>query len=117
MTPMHAPCGIDCEVCDAYIATQNGDLELKKKLAADYLKNFNKEIALSDLDCDGCGADGRHIGFCAVCQIRACARAKGYETCAECDSFPCETGSFIWTEESKSRATLLELRNKKQAGN
>jgi len=112
MKPMIAPCGIDCEVCDAFIATQNNDLELKKKLAADYLKNFNKEISLEDLDCDGCISDARHIGFCAVCQIRQCARSKGYVTCAECESFPCETGSFIWTPESKSRAKLEELRNK-----
>jgi hypothetical protein len=113
MKNMIAPCGIDCEVCDAYIATQNDDIELKKKLAEDYKKNFNKEIALADLDCDGCISNVRHIGFCEVCKIRACARDKGYVTCAECDSFPCETGSFIWTAESKSRAKLEELRNKR----
>ena len=110
MLQMLAPCGIDCVQCDAYIATQTQDIALKQKLADAYKTNFGKEIALDDLDCDGCPAEGRHIGFCAQCLIRACAFEKGFATCAECAQFPCEKGSFIWTDNSKSKATLEALR-------
>jgi len=110
---MIAPCGIDCQSCDAYKATQSQDIQLKEKLAAGYKEHFGKEIALEDLDCDGCNATGRHIGFCAECAIRSCATEKAYQTCAECADFPCSKGDFIWTEESKSKATLMQLRTHK----
>jgi len=110
MSLLIAPCGIDCSQCDAYIATQNDDIVLKQKLADNYIKHFNKEIALKDMECDGCNQEGRHIGFCAHCSIRSCVFEKGYSTCAECTEFPCPKGSFIWTKNSKSKATLDELR-------
>ena len=112
MDKIIAPCGIDCTQCDAYISTQTGNLELKQKLADNYVKQFNKQIPLEDLDCDGCPSEGKHIGFCAQCSIRSCAFGKGYATCAECNDFPCDKGSFIWTKNSKSKATLEELRTK-----
>ncbi|PKN80503.1 MAG: hypothetical protein CVU48_01825 [Candidatus Cloacimonetes bacterium HGW-Cloacimonetes-1] len=111
MSKHMGPCGIDCAKCDAFISTQTGDLVLKQVLAENYKASFKKEIALEDLDCDGCMADGRKIGFCAECTIRACADGKGYRTCAECGEFPCETGSFIWTAESKSKALLEDIRD------
>ncbi len=110
MSKLIAPCGIDCQVCDAYIATQNNDLELKQKMVDNFKKNHGIEKSLEEMDCDGCGAEGKHIGFCAVCGIRVCAFDKGYATCAECAEFPCEKGSFIWTSNSKSKATLEALR-------
>lgn len=112
MPKLIAPCGIDCQICDAYKATQANDTELFKKLQENYKQKFNKVIALEDLYCDGCPSDGRQIGFCAVCEIRKCAYGRGYTTCAECNDFPCEKGSFIWTTNSVSKATLEELRSR-----
>lgn len=110
MPKLIAPCGIDCQICDAYKATQANDPEVFAKLQADYKAKFNKDIAIESLYCDGCPSDGRHIGFCAACEIRKCAYGKGYQTCAECSEFPCEKGSFIWTTNSVSKANLEELR-------
>ena len=109
MNSLIAPCGIDCKLCDAYIATQTQDTALKQKLADNFLSQMGKEISFAELDCDGCIAEGRHISFCAVCEIRQCAFARNYQTCAQCADFPCAKGSFIWTEESKSKATLEAL--------
>ncbi len=110
MQNLLAPCGIDCAVCEAYKATQTNDQELFHKLADNYKKRFDKVVSYDQLECDGCPSDGRHIGFCAKCEIRACAFGKGYATCAECADFPCTKGSFIWTENSKSKAALETLK-------
>jgi hypothetical protein len=108
--PIIAPCGIDCYVCDANIATRNGDIALLQKLADDYKSKFGKDLDPITLYCDGCPTEGRHIGFCAQCGIRSCAFGKCFKTCAECEEFPCETGSFIWKEGSQSKAKLDALK-------
>jgi hypothetical protein len=105
-----SPCGIDCSTCDAYKATQNNDLELKQKLAADYMQRFEVDKPLNEFECDGCTQGGRHISFRAECEIRNCALGKDYATCAECSSFPCDKGAFIWTESSISKANLDSLK-------
>lgn len=109
MDTLIAPCGIDCRDCKAYIATVNNDQQQLKEVAEFYFTQHGKEVKIEELYCDGCGADGRHIGFCAKCDIRACAFGKGFHTCAECSEFPCEKGSFIWRENSASKARLDKL--------
>ena len=111
MAQITAPCGIDCSQCDAFIAAQTNDATLLKKLADNFKKQFDKDIDPSTLNCDGCTQDGRHIGFCAECTIRSCSLDKGYATCAECQEFPCDKGSFIWTKNSKSKETLELLKS------
>ncbi|MCK9558139.1 MAG: DUF3795 domain-containing protein [Candidatus Cloacimonetes bacterium] len=110
MTIPLSPCGIDCQICDAFKATNTNDQDLFKKLQDNYKQQFNKDIAIEDLACDGCSSVGIHISFCAVCEIRVCAISKGYATCAECSDFPCTKGSFIWTSNSVSKANLEALR-------
>lgn len=111
MAPMHAPCGIDCEVCDCYVATQNDDKEARLKMAEGFKQAYGKDIDPETIVCDGCSAEGRHIGFCAECGIRACALGRGFATCAECEELPCDKGSFIWKENSQSLANLKQLLN------
>ncbi|MCB5269905.1 MAG: DUF3795 domain-containing protein [Candidatus Cloacimonetes bacterium] len=84
-----SPCGINCHECEAYIATQNNDLEILKKHQQNLKEQFGKEIPIAELYCDGCMADGRKIGFCTQCAIRICCINKGYENCASCPDFPC----------------------------
>ena len=105
-----SPCGINCRDCDAYIATQNDDIELSKQLQRNYMKQFAKEISMEELKCDGCQGEGRKISFCSVCEVRVCATEHGYVNCAECAELPCEKGSFIWQENSVSLANLLSER-------
>ncbi len=110
MTLPISPCGISCSDCDAYIATQSNNIEMKQKMADDFKKKYQIEKPLEELECDGCTENGRHIGFCAKCDIRNCAFGKGFATCAECSEYPCEKGAFIWTHNSKSKANLDALR-------
>lgn len=115
MSKMIAPCGIDCSICDAYFATITDDSVLKQKLADNYEAQMGKKISLSEMECFGCPSAGKHISFCEVCEIRTCANAKGFATCAECQDFPCEKGSFIWKSNSESRKNLEEIRGGAQA--
>ena len=80
-----AYCGLDCERCDAYIATVNDDEELRRQVAERWSKINNVEITPDMIVCDGCRRDGRKTVYCqSMCPVRKCAIGKGYGTCAEC---------------------------------
>ena len=60
MKQLIACCGLDCESCDARIATVENDNELKEKTA-------------------------RKFAYCSeYCEIRKCVQKKGFNTCGDC---------------------------------
>ena len=79
-------CGLDCELCDARIATINDDNELRAKTAKLWCEwNNTDEIKPEHINCLGCRAEGVKTYFCAcLCEVRKCCIAKGFETCAQC---------------------------------
>lgn len=79
-----APCGVYCGVCPQMVAYKNNNERLKEKLAANY------GVKPEDISCDGCTSDNPFL-LCASCNIKSCVQAKGIESCAECEEFPCET--------------------------
>ena len=80
-----AVCGLDCEKCDAYIATKNNDQTLREKTAKLWSELNNAPILPEHINCDGCRANGRKTVFCEnLCGIRQCALKKGVETCGTC---------------------------------
>lgn len=115
LTPLIAPCGHDCSECKVYIATMNNDIDALTVFAAELKANTGKEVPPADLACEGCLSEGRKLGFCAVCQIRACAIARNYANCSACPDLPCEKGKFIWKDGSFSLQTLLALRDSRDA--
>ena len=85
-----AYCGLNCEKCDAYIATMNDDDELRKKTAKLWSKLNQTEILPEMINCEGCRFDGMKTPFCdSICQIRQCALSKSVETCADCEKIKC----------------------------
>jgi len=85
MNKMIAFCGLDCEKCDAYIATQNDDQALREKTAKLWAELNNAPILPEHINCDGCRADGRKTVYCErLCGIRRCALKRGVTTCADC---------------------------------
>lgn len=106
---MIAPCGHDCGDCKVFIATRDDDMEALKRFSEELHAQTGKLVAPEDLACEGCISEGRRLGFCAVCPIRACALTKGYSTCALCPDLPCDKGKFIWVEGSESLKRLREL--------
>ena len=80
-----AYCGLDCERCEAYIATLNDDDDLRMKVAKEWSELNGVEITPEMINCQGCRADGLKTPFCeSLCQIRQCAMGKRYETCGSC---------------------------------
>lgn len=114
MKEKYAPCGIDCSYCPVYIATQNNDVGARQKLADEYFSQSGETVDPQVVSCNGCLGEGTPLHYCSICEIRACARDRGLQTCAECADFPCPKGQHIWQTNSHSLANLQQLRNEAQ---
>ena len=81
-----AYCGLDCEACEARIATVNDDNEMN-----------HVEITSEMINCSGCRIDGPKTPYSgSLCPIRQCAVGKKYETCGNCDEMEnCEKLAMI----------------------
>lgn len=85
MRNMIAYCGLDCETCDAYLATVNDDQALREKTAKLWAELNNAPILPEHINCQGCRMDGIKTVFCdSLCDIRQCALKKGVATCGDC---------------------------------
>ena len=66
MKQLIACCGLDCESCDARIATVENDNELKEKTARKWsVMNNAPEITAATINCMGCRADGANLHIAA----------------------------------------------------
>jgi hypothetical protein len=91
LTDFTAPCGFDCRNCPAYKATHSNDNAERERIADKWSKANGRKMTPEDILCDGCRVSGgRLVAYCALCNIRKCARDKGYLTCAHCPQMPCE---------------------------
>jgi len=91
MEKMIAYCGLTCSECEAFLATQNNDQELRKKVAAQWAVEYKSEIKPEDINCVGCtSAEGAHIGYCGMCEIRSCAAKRSVRNCAYCPEYACD---------------------------
>ena len=97
MRNMIAYCGLDCETCDAYLATINDDQELREKTAKLWTELNNVPILPEHINCEGCRMDGIKTVFCEnLCDIRLCALKKGVATCGDWpDRDHCQTVATI----------------------
>lgn len=100
MRKMIAYCGLDCEKCDAYLATINDDQELREKTAKLWGELNNAPILPEHINCQGCRVEGVKTVFCdSLCDIRQCVLKKSVTTCGECpDMEKCQTIKEIVSE-------------------
>ena len=85
MKDLIACCGLDCEACDARIATLNDDQALREKTAKRWSELNGVEITPAMINCEGCRTDGAKTPYCeSLCPIRQCALGKGFATCGAC---------------------------------
>ena len=101
-------CGIDCEKCDAFIATRNNDQALREKTAKLWAELNNAPILPEHINCEGCRKDGAKTFFCSeLCAVRRCALEKGFETCGDCpDKETCPKVGEIWSNNAQARVNL-----------
>ena len=79
-------CGLDCETCDARIATLTNDDELREKTAALWTKLNGVAITPDMIHCTGCRMEGAKTPFCdKLCPIHNCVQEKNLNTCADCE--------------------------------
>ncbi len=84
-------CGLDCEACDAFVATKNNDNQLKAQVAQRWSKLYKRPVEASDVHCQGCKSNGTQGIYCqTICPIKPCCRKKGIDSCAQCKDFPCK---------------------------
>ena len=80
-----ACCGLDCETCEARLATVNNDDTLRAKVAKLWSDLNGVEITPEMINCVGCRINGLKTPYCeSLCPIRQCALGRGVETCGDC---------------------------------
>ena len=86
-----ACCGMDCDECNALIATREDDHALRTATAQAWSKQYNHPFRPEDIQCTGCRSEGAKIVHCEVCPVRKCCIERGVAHCGQCRDFPCET--------------------------
>lgn len=104
-----AICGLDCEKCDAYIATKNNDQSLREKTAKLWSELNQVTILPEHINCEGCRMDGAKTPFCnSLCEIRKCAVSRNMETCGSCpEKDSCPKVTAIWHHNPQAKENLL----------
>ncbi len=109
MSNMIAYCGLDCEKCDAYLATIHDDQTLREKTAKLWAELNDAPILPEHINCEGCHAEGVKTVYCEnLCGIRQCALKKGLTTCGGCPDM--ETCEVVGEVISNNRDALQNLK-------
>lgn len=112
MKQLIACCGIDCENCDARMATIANDNELREKTAQKWsVMNNTSEITAATINCMGCRANGVKFAYCSdYCEIRKCVKEKGFDTCGDCKELDnCQIVGSIFKHNPSAKENLVSL--------
>ncbi len=84
-------CGLDCEICPAYIATKEGNADLLEDTVKEWSKLYRCAMEAKDVLCEGC-TSGTGIVNCHwhTCEIRNCAESSQVENCGKCSKYACD---------------------------
>lgn len=114
MNKLIACCGINCETCEARLATINNDDEMRKEVSRKWCEmNHTDQITPETINCTGCRTDGVKFYFCShLCEIRKCVVNKGYETCGNCpEKDACPKVGTIWQFNAEAKKNLENINN------
>lgn len=105
-----ACCGLDCESCEARLATVNDDAALRNKVARLWSELNGVLITEDMIRCEGCRADGVKTPYCeSLCPIRQCAMDRDVETCGSCGEMEaCEKLGMITRNNADAYGRLKE---------
>jgi hypothetical protein len=113
MKQLIACCGLDCETCDARVATLRNDDELREKTAREWSEmNNSPEITAETINCMGCRTEGVKFPYCSdMCEIRKCVNEKGFGTCGECGEMEsCPTVAPVLQNAPGAKENLMQGR-------
>lgn len=104
-------CGLDCEECEARLATINNDNAMRDKVAKLWTELNGVEITPDMINCTGCRVNGIKTPYCdSLCQIKQCAKEKKYNTCGDCDKLDiCEKVGMIIGNNPEAKNNLKQL--------
>ena len=110
MRDMIGHCGLDCEKCDAYLATIHDDQALREKTAKLWAKLNNAPILPEHINCEGCRVDGAKTVYCeSLCAIRQCALKKGMATCGGCQELAqCQAVGMVLSANPEALTNLRD---------
>jgi hypothetical protein len=114
---MNAPdhigcCGINCDTCKAFLATQADDDALRADVAEEWTHAYNTPIEPHDINCTGCRRVGIKFHFTEFqCEVRQCVHQRHLDTCAACTEYPCPKVDAIQKHAPQARQQLDALRN------
>ena len=105
-------CGLDCEKCEARLATVNNDENLRKKVAELWSQLNGTEITPEMINCTGCRIEGPKYPYCeSMCPIKQCALDRKHSTCADCSKMNlCEKLRSITDYAYQCRVNLLRIK-------
>ncbi|MDE7349206.1 MAG: DUF3795 domain-containing protein [Clostridia bacterium] len=108
MNKLIAFCGLDCEKCEARMATLHNDNTLREKVANLWTQLNGVEITADMINCVGCRMDGVKTPFCnSLCPIRKCALGKSLNTCGDCSELKnCKTICRITSNNAEALTNL-----------
>lgn len=87
---MMSVCGVLCSECPAYHAGSKG-LAYQQRTADAWRRIYGLIEPAENISCGGClGPDDEVFHTCRACRARRCSRDKGFDSCAECPTRPCE---------------------------
>jgi hypothetical protein len=113
MKEMVGFCGIVCNECPAFIATQKDDWEKRKRVAEMWSKEFGAEIRPESINCDGCiSKSERLFSHAKVCEIRMCGLERGVKNCAYCEEYPCNKLDKLFKMVPEAKTTLERIRKR-----
>jgi hypothetical protein len=111
---MIACCGLECEKCEAFIATKNNDDQHREKVAEQWAKLYGAPVKPEHINCTGCRSQGTQFYYCdQMCEIRKCVMAKGLENCAACGDYACSHLQEVFAFGPQARETLEMIRASK----
>ncbi len=89
---MIAYCGMDCDKCEGYLATQENSDVKKAEVAQKWSEQHNADIKPDQINCNGCKSEGIKFFFTEnVCPIRKCNVDNNTAHCAVCSQYRCNT--------------------------
>ena len=83
MNEYTAYCGLDCETCEARLATVNNDDALRQRVAKEWSELNSAEITPEMINCSGCRIPGVKTPYCDFLskQMETCGRCPEMNSC------------------------------------